>query len=71
MHDAAFDTSKSETLVADLRVRGVWQHQVDAIFDLWVVDMNSPSYISKSPQTALQGAKGEKKRKNGSACIGH
>jgi len=32
--DATSDSSVSETLVADLRVRGVWQHQADAIFDV-------------------------------------
>jgi len=45
--DAVSDTSESETLIADLRIRGVWQDQVDAIFDVWVVDMDAPSYRSK------------------------
>ena len=56
MCDAASDTSESETLVANIRNEGVWQDQVDAIFDVWVIDMDAPPYGSKSPQTVLQGA---------------
>ena len=32
----------SNALVADLSVRGVWQHQVDSLFDIQVVDTDAP-----------------------------
>ena len=60
--DATSDPSGSETLIADLRIRGMWQHQVDAIFDVCVVDTDAPSYRCRSPQAMLQSAEGEKKQ---------
>ena len=36
--ESTIDDSTSETFIADLRVRGVWEPQVDAIFDVRVVD---------------------------------
>ena len=38
------DQSSGDTLVADLRVRGVWQPQVDDLFNVKVVDTDVPSY---------------------------
>ena len=54
--DAASDTSESDTLVANIRIEGVWQDQVDVIFDVWVIDTDAPPYGSKSSQTVLQRA---------------
>ena len=44
MCDAASDTSESETLVVDLRIRSIWQDRVYAIFYVQVVDMDAPSF---------------------------
>jgi len=48
------------TLIADVRIRGVWQSQVDALFDIWVVDKDAPSYQFRSPQAVLRTAEVEK-----------
>ena len=48
--ESTIDGSTSETLIADLRVHGVWEPQGDAIFDVHVVDTDAPSYCSHSPQ---------------------
>ena len=61
--ESTTDDSTSETLIADLRVRGVWELQVDAIFDVRVVDTDAPSYCSHSPHAVLWSAEVEKKRK--------
>ena len=50
----------SVTLIADVRVRGVWQSQVDALFDVRVVDKDAPSCQSCSPQAVLCIAEAEK-----------
>ena len=57
----------NETLVGDLRICGVWQSQVDAMFDVCVVDTSVPSYRSRSPETVLRSAEAEKKYKT--ACV--
>ena len=44
--ESTIDDSTSEILIADLRVRGVWEPQVDVIFDVRVVDTDAPSYCS-------------------------
>ena len=44
--EATIDGTCDETLIADLQIRGVWQPQVDAVFDVHVVDTNAPSYRS-------------------------
>ena len=36
----------SITLIADLRVHGVWQPQVDVLFDVYVVDTDAPFYTT-------------------------
>ena len=63
------DDPSSETLIADVRIRGVWQSQVDALFDVRVVDTDAPSYQSRSPQAVLRTAEVEKRRKYGAACL--
>ena len=57
-----------DILVADVGVRGVWQPQATALFDVRVVDSDAPSYSSKSPQSVLKTAKREKKNKYVKAC---
>ena len=57
------------TLITDLQVRGVWQPQVDVLFDVRVVDTDAPSYRGRSPQTMLGSAEAEKKRKYLEACL--
>ena len=48
-----------DTLIGNLRVRGVWQPQVDAVFDVHVADTDAPSYRSQSPEAVLYSAKVE------------
>ena len=55
-------------LIADLAVRGVWQPQCDALFDIRVVDTDAPSYRSRAPQDILRTAELDKKRKYLQAC---
>ena len=43
----------SSALKADLAVRGVWQPQCDALFDIRVVDTDAPSYRSHTPPDVL------------------
>ena len=59
----------SVTLIADLQVRGVWQPQVDVLFDVRVVDTDAPSYRGRSLQAVLDSAEAEKKRKYLEACL--
>ena len=51
----------TEGLVADLAVRSVWQHQCTSMFDVRIVDTDSPSYSSKSPLSVLITAENEKR----------
>ena len=55
-------------LIADLAIRGVWQPQCEAIFDIRVVDIDALSYCSRSPQDVLRTAEVDKKRKYSQAC---
>ena len=59
----------SVTLIADLWVRGVWQPQVDVLFDVCVVDTDAPSYCGRTPQAVLGSVEAEKKRKYLEACL--
>ena len=59
----------SVTLIADLRVRVVFQPQVDVLFDVRVVDTDAPSYRGRSPQAVLGSTEAEKKRKYLEACL--
>ena len=54
--EVTVDGTCDETLIADLRIRGVWQPQVDAVFDVHVVDTDALSYQSRSPETVLRSA---------------
>ena len=55
-------------LIADLAICGVWQPQCEAIFDIRVVDIDAPSYRSRTPQDVLCTFKMDKKRKYSQAC---
>ena len=65
VRDASVD---SDALIADLGVRGVWEPQAMASFDIRVVDTDARSYLSHSPSAVLASAEAEKKRKYCDAC---
>ncbi|KAL5477407.1 hypothetical protein EMCRGX_G024203 [Ephydatia muelleri] len=46
----------------DLGIRGVWQPQVEALFDVKVVDTDAPSHRTRSPEAILESGAKEKKR---------
>ena len=56
----ANDTQNLPALIADLSVRGVWQAQTVALFDVRVVDTDAQSYINRSVHTILASAEAEK-----------
>ena len=58
----------SSALKADLAVRGVWQPQCDALFDIRVVNTDAPSYRSRAPTDVLRSAESDKKKKYLQAC---
>ena len=55
-------------MIADLCVRGVWEPQAEALFDIRVVDTDARSYCARSPRDVLGTAENEKKRKYLQAC---
>ena len=65
VRDASVD---DEALIVDLGVRGVWEPQAMALFDIRVVDTNARSYLSHSPSVVLASAEAKKKRKYCDAC---
>ena len=65
VRDASVD---GDALIADLGVRGVWELQAMALFDIRVVDTDARSYPSHSPSAVLASAEAEKKRKYCDAC---
>ena len=50
-------------LIADLSVRGVWQPQTAALFNVCVVDTDAQSYLSCSVGTILSSAEQENTQK--------
>ena len=46
----------------NLGIRGVWQPQVEALFDIHVIDTDAPSYRQCSPISVLDSGAVEKKR---------
>ena len=50
-------------LVADLGVRGVWQPQTEALFDIRVTDTDAQSCAQRTVNAVLTAAEREKKRK--------
>ena len=53
-------------LIADIAVRGIWQRQSTALFDVCITDSNFPSYAD-TPTFDVFSAK-RKKRKYAAAC---
>jgi len=52
-------------------VRGVWQPQTGALFDIRIVDTDAQSYSACTPLVVLCSAGAEKKRKYSQACHDH
>ena len=50
-------------LIADFGVKGMWQPQVEALFDIRVTDTDAPSYVAESVSSILAAAEEEKKMK--------
>lgn len=68
VRDGSASHPPTDTLVADLSIRGAWQPQVTALFDVRIVDTDAPSYLGKSPEAVLKAAEREKKNKYARAC---
>jgi hypothetical protein len=56
------------SLKGDLACRGVWEPQVEALFDIRIVDADAPSYSSMTLQSVLRKSEKEKKTKYTPAC---
>ena len=41
----------------------MWPPQIEALFDIWVTDVDAPSYVSRSVADVLATAEEEKKHK--------
>ena len=48
-------------LRADLGIRGVWTPQVEALFDLKVINTDAPSHLHRTPESILDTGALEKK----------
>ena len=59
----ANDACGIPSLVADLSIRGVWESQTVALFDIRVIDTDAPSYLHRDVASVLSSAEEEKKRK--------
>ena len=64
----ANDACGSQALIADLAIRGVWETQEEALFDIRVTDTDAKSYLTHSPNQVLAQAEKDKKLKYGSSC---
>ena len=49
-------------------IRGVWQPQSTAVFDVRVTDSDAPFYLCQSPMQVLRASERKKKAKYSSAC---
>ena len=58
----ADNTRGIPALIADLGIRGIWQPQTEALFDIRVVDTDAPSYVKRTVEAVLQTAEQEKKK---------
>ena len=68
MQDGSTD---ADTLITDLCVRGIWEPQTKALFDIRVSDIDARSYRACSPCDVLGLAEVEKKHKYLQACHDH
>ena len=55
-------TSSDPGLRLFLGIRGVWQPQVEALFDVRVIDTDAPSHCHRAPNAILESSSQEKKR---------
>ena len=55
-------SSNDVGLRLNLGVRGVWLPQTEALFDIRIIDTDSPSYKQRTLEAALESAPKEKKR---------
>uniref|UniRef100_A0A1X7SY36 Uncharacterized protein n=1 Tax=Amphimedon queenslandica TaxID=400682 RepID=A0A1X7SY36_AMPQE len=62
------ESSSSDSLRADVEIRGVWQPQGTCLFDVRVIDSDAPSYLDRSPEQILKTAEREKKAKYSEHC---
>ena len=67
--ESSFTDPSSVTLIADLRICDVQQPQGDVLFDVYVTDVDAPSYRGHSPQAVLCSTEVEKKHKYMDACL--
>ena len=69
----ADETSGIPALIANLGVRGVWQPQSEALFDICVVDTDAQSYACRSVSAILSASEREEKEvfscSKSTACI--
>ena len=69
----ADETSEMPALIADLGVRGFWQPQSEALFDIRVIDTDAQSYACQSVSAILSAAEREEKEvfscSSSTACI--
>ena len=64
----ANDVCGIPSLVADLSIRGVWQSQTVALFDIRVIDTDALSYLHRDVASVLSSTEEEKKRKYNDAA---
>ena len=64
----ANDSESIPALIADLGVRGVWEPQTLALFDIRVIDTDAPSHLLRAPESILASAETKKKKKYQTAC---
>ena len=64
-------STDTTALVADLSVRGVWVPQVEALFDIRIIDTEARSYCTHPPITILSKLRRKKRRNtNNNVMIG-
>ena len=56
------------SLITDLSIRGVWQPQTVALFDVRVTDTDAPSHSQRVVTAVLSSAEEEKKKKYSEAA---
>ena len=64
----ANDADGVPSLIADLSIRGVWQPQTGALFDVRVTDTDAPSDSQRVVSAILSSAEEEKKKKYSEAA---
>ena len=64
----ANDAEGVPSLIADLSIRGVWQPQTVALFDVRVTDTDTPSHSQRVVTAVLSSAEEEKKKKYSEAA---